>query len=342
MNLSENDYHAYPAWSHSMLARYAREGFSSLEKLHDPIEPSDSMNFGSLFDSILTKGKKTLDDYVIDNTGVSCPPAEKEVFDKIIANGYGSNTFDEILSMHKDVLSSIINTCSTFCSKYKKEDTRISKLCENKSYYEMRRTGKKVITKEDWDDAIEMAKAFRESELLRNLFGTKNTEDIEYIYQLQLVHPVELYNGETVKFKIMLDLLKVDHKNKTLQPVDLKTSSVPGWNFKENFIKFRYDLQAHPYTDILEMVKNEIPEYADYTVLPFIFSDISRADKIPVSYVYDTKDRLQADGLSFGNYKYKHWKELLTEIVTYEKEHAKVPNYIKTEELNDLIAILNA
>ena len=58
MNLSEQAYHDYPAWSYSLIAKYARNGFSAIATLHDKMKPTPEMEFGSLFDSILTKGRR--------------------------------------------------------------------------------------------------------------------------------------------------------------------------------------------------------------------------------------------------------------------------------------------
>ena len=343
LNVPEQDYHDYPAWSHSLIADYARNGFSAIPTIHDKKSPTPSMEFGSLFDSILTRGKDTFDEYVVDDTSQSIPPAEKEVFDKLLALKYGNHSFDELAA--NGTLQEVMHTCDSFCSKYKKEDTRYAKLNDCKDYYELRRTGKKIVSRNDWNDAVEMRDVFRNDPYLKDLFGVKNTKDKEYLYQLQLVTNYHLTFDRDVKVKIMLDLLIVDHKNKTLQPVDLKTSSVPGFEFSKNFLQFRYDLQASMYTDVLADVISKTEEYKDYTILPFLFTDISRTDKVPVTYEYDPHDPSQEDGFCYESngkiYKHKTWQALLDEIINYEETHAKVPSYISTTKPNNLLMILN-
>lgn len=338
MNLSENDYHAYPAWSHSLIARYAREGFSAVSTIHEPVAVTPSMEFGSLVDTIMTKSRKEFEDeYVIDETGVTCPPAEREVFDKLLSMGIGDSCFDDI---NHGFIFDAISQCDTFCSKYKKDDTRLAKLCENKGYYDLRRTGKKVVSKADFNDAVEMAKALWTSDNTRDIFRRGEKDGVEYIYQAQFMENVTLDSGKEILVKIMPDLLIVDHNKMTIQPVDLKTSSVPGWQFKDNFIKFRYDLQAEMYTDVINMLLDKDANYRQYDVLPYIFADISRTDKIPVTYVYDPKD-----GFSFESngreYSYKGWMPLLEEMLDYEERQAKVPSYISLTEPNDIISIIS-
>ena len=337
LNIPEEDYHSLPAWSYSVIAKYAKDGFSAIATLHDRTAPTPSMEFGSLFDSIITRGRETLKYYVVDDT--SCPPADKAVFDYLLSEGH-TEPFNEI---HSDVLLFAMDVCSYY-QNYRPE-TRLSKIEKSSRYYDVRRTGKKLVSKQDWDDAFEMATIFRHDEYLKTIFGTRNTYDVEYLYQTQFQEEVLLDSGKTVDVKIMPDLLVVNHKDKTIQPVDLKTSSMPAYDFAENFIKYRYDIQATLYSDILSLVIGKDPVLYTYTILPYLFTDISRSDKVPVTYVYDQTSLSQSDGLSFTSngkeYKYKHWMTLLDEILDYEEKNAKVPDYISTTGPNNLLDILS-
>lgn len=332
LNLTEKAYHEYPAWSHSLIARYADKGFAAIAKLHEPMTPTPSMEFGSLFDTILTRGREVMDYYTVSDYVPTEGP--KKVMDRLLVDT--TVPFDEIpLEM--------IDNATMECSYYTNRslDSRIKELSKAKPYYEMRRSGKTVVSTADWKDAMEMATRFRTDPYLSNLFGTTSNNRIEYLYQTQFLVKVWLPSGRLVEFKFMPDLLVVNHDDKTVQPVDLKTSSVPGYDFAENFIRFRYDIQAQSYTEGLRIVLDGDPDYADYTILPYLFTDISRVDKIPVTYEYDPMSESQINGLSFGQYTYKNWKTLLDEIIDYEETEAVVPSYIKTDGPNDLLDILN-
>lgn len=332
MNLTEDAYHAYPAWSYSIIARYAKDGFSSLATLHDPVATTPSMEFGSLFDSIITKGKKTLDEYKI--VSMSVPEAERKALDYISTATHVS--FENIPA--EDLMR--------YCDQCQYQtrwgyDARFKHLVTYQDYYDAKRSGKKLVSEEDWSDAMEMFKKFRDNELLRNLFGTKDEFGIEYIYQSQFCEEYVLEkSGRTVSIKIMPDLIKIDHNEKTIQPVDLKTSAMPAYSFWENFVKFRYDIQAELYTDILTLVINKDPELKDYTIKKYLFADISRSDKEPVTWIYDqfTPFSYTKNGQT---YTYKGWEQLLEEILDYEETQAKVPSYISTTEPNDIIEALS-
>ena len=331
LNVPEEEYHAYPAWSYSLIARYAKEGFSSIATIHDPIASTSSMEFGSLFDCIITDGDNLDKRYAVSDT--TPPPAEKLVYDNLL-----KKTNEPFVSISQEMLTEAIEDTG-YSSKYKKLDTQLAHLNEYSEYYDIRRTGRKVVSTEDMNDAMQMAANFRSNQCIRNLFG--DAASTEYIFQLQLVANMNV-KGKKAKVKCMLDVVAVNHADKTIQPIDVKTSAMPAYDWPENFIKFRYDIQASLYTSVLRTVINAHDEYKDYTILPFVFCDISRTDKQPVSYVYDPCSEDQADGLSFKEYKYKNWRELLAEMIDYEESDAVVPSGIVLDDVNDLVAILNS
>lgn len=338
LNLQEQAYHDYPAWSYSKIAKYAKEGFSAVDAIlngkHD--EPTASMEFGSLFDSMITKGKKTLDDYIVYDGSV--PPSEKRVLDCLAQRTEASS----LMSIPLNIIQQAMDDCQYYTNW--KCDTRFKRLCEYQQYFEAASSGKKIVSRADWDDAVEMYKVFRSDSFLKELFGTKSTDEVEYLYQMQFLVDWELSEWHTVKLKIMPDLLKIDHVNKTVQPVDLKTSSIPAWNFKENFIKYRYDIQAKLYSDVLRVVLDDA-DMKMYTILPYLFTDISRSDKIPVTYVYDQTSPEQQESFSFTSkgksYTYKGWQTLLNEILDYQDTNAKVPSNIELGKPNDILEIIN-
>ena len=289
------------------------------------------MEFGSLFDSILTRGRKTLDDYAVADFSV--PDAERKVLDALAdictCTQFGDISMEEVINVAESV---------RYQPNYKPQ-TRYDRIAKYSKYYDTIKSGKKVVSQKDWDDAVEMAKIFRTDPYLKNLFGTRNTEDVEYIYQAQFVITANI-DGEDVTLKVMPDLMVVNHRERTIQLVDLKTSTVPGYEFAENFLKFRYDIQAELYTDVVSSIIIGDEEYRDYTVLPYLFTDVSRSDKVPVTYEYDPRH-----GLNYikngKTYEYKGWKELLGEILVYEANESKVPSHITTTGPNDLISIIS-
>lgn len=335
LSIPEEEYHSLPCWSYSLIARYAKEGFSAIANLHEPVKPTPAMEFGSLVDCMLTRPFDLDNEYAICDSQV--PPAEKFVLDALANSKVPFEDLDN---------DAIQKACELkgyqprwgFDAKYKH-------LAEYADYYNLLCSGKKLVAKTDWDDAEEIVQALLKNEVTSRFFKEKSTEDKEILYQQQFVVSYKpLGSDEKVKLKIMPDIMVVDHKEKTVQLVDLKTSSLPAWQFKENFLKFRYDIQASLYSDVMDAVLDSEEEYDEYTILPYLFVVISRSDFVPVVFEYDQTDPSQEFGLFWMSaektYSYKGWKALLSEILAYEREKAVVPSHIDITKPNNILDIL--
>ena len=336
LNLPEKDYHALDAWSYSLIAKYAKDGFSTISTLHEPSKQTDSMRFGSLFDSMLTKGKQTLDEFVVMDATV--PDAEKKVLDVL-----STITSDPYICVTDNDMQQAISI-SGYQPRWK-YDTQRTHIDVFSDYYDKLRSGKTIVSSEDWNDAMEMYRIVKSHPVLQDHFRNGTHDGVEYIYQAQFMVDYETKFHGTVKLKIMPDMLEVDHNSKTVQPWDVKTSSMPSFGFDENFLKFRYDIQASLYTDVLRMVMQNDEDYKDYRILPYLFMDISRSDKVPSTFIYDPQSIDQTGGLCFSKgdhvYQYKGWEDLLEEILEYEQTNAKVPSYISLTEPNSIIDLLS-
>lgn len=334
MGLPDADYHRYDAWSYSVIARYARQGFSSLNTLRDPIQVTPAMRFGSLFDCMLTKRDSVLEEFTVMPTTI--PEAERKALDYI-----ASQTHEPLADIDREDFIKYCDDCE-YWRKWKYE-TRLSHLMQYDTYYQALCSGKTVVDAEEWKDALEIYNIFKTHPYLKTLFGNSKTEDKEYLYQLQFLADVDI-DGDKLPVKIMPDLLVVDHKAKTIQPVDLKTSSSPAYDFLDSFLRMRYDIQASLYTDVLSSIIEKDDDYWQYDILPYLFVDVGRTDKTPLTFIYDPKSETQKDGLTYrrnGNlYTYKHWKTLLKEIVSYQKQKAKVPEGFDLNAPNDLLNLI--
>ena len=330
LNISEKDYHELPSWSYSLIARYAREGFGVLPILRNQIAPNDAMEFGSLFDAMITRPSEVTQMYVVSD--VVAPDAEKKVFDLLLSKGIKRPFANLSETELKEAIAE---------ADYQRRwgyDAQYKHLADASEYYDVRRSGKKVVSTADWMDAHDMRNAFLGNEAVMNLLNSGD----EVLYQAQFEKELVIPSSggkvyfRKVRVKAMFDVLVVNHKDKTIQPIDIKTSSFAGYDFANSFVKMRYDLQAELYSYLLEEVIGDTEEYKDYTILPFVFACISRVDKVPVTYMYDPSEKL-----SFKDYTYKGWLDLLDEILEYQESEAKAPLYISLDKPNDLRALLN-
>lgn len=93
------------------------------------------------------------------------------------------------------------------------------------------------ITKETFDMAKRTKVRFDGDEMVSKLLQGKEV----------IKHKVFQFKYEGFDCKCELDMLVIDHDKKTIQEVDIKSSSVNRHEFKWSFRKFRYDFQRQFY-----------------------------------------------------------------------------------------------
>jgi hypothetical protein len=174
--------------------------------------------------------------------------------------------------------------------------------------------GKKVVSESIKAKGLQMA-----SNALTDPF-TKDYFDFEEKGVEKLVKfPIEFtYKGEEgdIEGKVEVDEIEIDHKNKTIQPIDLKTT-YDNTQFTYGYLKNGYYIQAVWYTiAIIWWAKQNGLE--DYTVLPykFIVLDTSVNNRRPL--IRTLTEKHMNDGYegfyARGRY-YKGVKELVEAII---------------------------
>jgi hypothetical protein len=252
-NVSESEYRQDPALSYSTLAKFERKGrFNALPTLFDK-DSSPSLTFGSLVDCLLTGSKEEFDAQFLVAEFPKISDNIQLIAQTLFAK-YGKpvedtdNVFEEahffatIEEMPDTIISQVGKQCD-FWANDKWDNVRAKKIKEGgiSEYYKLLvlADGKEVINQKDMDDAYAAIEALRTSENTAFFFAPNNTEidGIERLYQLK-------FKGEDpsthVKYRNMADLIVVDYNNKTIQPIDLKTSSHFEWEFHKSFVEWRY------------------------------------------------------------------------------------------------------
>lgn len=139
--------------------------------------------------------------------------------------------------------------------------------------------GKEIITHDELDMAEQVVSVLKTHPHTKEIFA----DNIGNYYQFEAEFE---YNG--FNFLSILDMVQVDHKNKTIQARDLKTGAPDESQFLSSVLKYYYYLQAKLYQiaakEIMKILKIE-----DYTLLPFEFVYISRFEKVPTVYSISEK-----------------------------------------------------
>lgn len=275
--VSEEEYRADPALSYSTLAKYEREGFNNLDKLFDRVE-TPSLTFGSAVDSIITGGQEEFDERFM----VAEFPSVPDSIVKIIKSLYKqyAGTYRSLLNIPDN---SIIR--ETEAQNYQmnwKPETRAKVIKEKGTdYYNLLFVAgdRCIIDTQTYQDVCNAVRALKESKSTQFYFADDNPfePDIERLYQLK-------FKGEFdgITYRNMADLIIVNHKEKWVKPVDLKTSSHTEWDFYKSFVDWRYDIQARLYWSIIRQNMDKDEYFKDFKLLDYDFIVVNKRTLTPL------------------------------------------------------------
>jgi hypothetical protein len=212
--------------------------------------------FGSLVDMMLTESKEDFDKkYAVipDDTGVSETIAKivKGVYDEI------NDTFDLAWGTLEDYPEQILKHCNyeLYQSRWK-DETRVNKIVEQGSKYFdiLKKCGTKtIITESEYAKAVNCVMALRSDKHTSKYCQKKSNDPKILIIDKHVI----MFEHEGLEFKGEIDRIIVNHKEKTITPIDFKTTSKSVLNFENSFWHFRYDFQAAVYMLGLTKDKSE-------------------------------------------------------------------------------------
>ena len=186
-----------------------------------------------------------------------------QVYDEQKAFNLRNPTFDQTIGVLQDYPGYILLACNdhNYQPNWKTE-TRVAKIVEAWEYWEDLKAaeGKVVLSQEENDLISQIVMSIRTNPTTSKYFET--SKDVEILDQLAIYFS---YCG--IDCKALLDRVIVDHKNKTIQPIDFKTMGDQTIYFPKSLRQRRYDIQAAFYTEALKSKK----EYETYKILPFKF-----------------------------------------------------------------------
>jgi hypothetical protein len=336
--VTEEEYRADSALSYSTLAKFERGGFNELTHLFDKVE-SPSLTFGSAVDSLLTGGEKEFNDRFI----VAEFPSISDnliTIAKTLHARYGE-TCRSIDMISDDVLAEVGKECEFYANdKYANYRVKLIKEGCNEYYNLLYLSADKtIIDTQTYNDVIKAVEVLKTSETTRDIFFENNpfTPAIEGFYQLKFKATL---NG--IAYRCMFDRINVDHENKTIQPIDLKTSYKKEWDFYKSFIEWNYQIQNRLYYRILlENIKKD-PYYKDFKILPYKDVVINKISLTPL--VWDCDFTPAMGTLTFGKNNQivmRDPEEIGKELHYYLTTASRVPIGVNMKEGNDLRTWMN-
>ena len=335
--VNEEEYRADSALSYSTLAKYEREGFNHIDKLFDRIE-TPSLTFGLAVDSIMTGGQEEFDNRFIVAEFPSTPDSIIKMV-KSLFNQYG-DSYRSLITIPDEAIIK-----ETEYQNYQtnwKPETRAKVVKEKGTeYYNLLFVAgnKTILDTQTYQDVCYAVKALKESPSTKFYFAKDNPfePDIERHYQLKFKG---VFNG--IEYRNMADLIIVNHKEKWVKPVDLKTSSHTEWDFHKSLIDWRYDIQARLYWAIIRQNMDKDEYFKDFKLLDYDFIVVNRRTLTPL--VWNCPFTQAVGTLKFGKNNQIEMRSPFVigeELYYYLSSRPKVPININETSPNNLREWLN-
>ncbi len=164
---------------------------------------------------------------------------------------------------------------------------------EGRAYYDalIAAEGKMIIDAEALFTANQIVTQLTTNPFTKRYF-IKEDDSIDLLFQVPIqwnIHFISLITTEAdiVPAKSMLDVIRIDHRQKLIQPVDLKTG---GEGFMKSYWKYHRYLQGAMYTDAVVTAEwsEDISKY-DVEPMRFVYADTNLFYN-PVVYKMTPKD----------------------------------------------------
>lgn len=163
--------------------------------------------------------------------------------------------------------------------------------------------GKKVLSLDEYETALLCKKELVTNPCTKDYFVGKR----KVYYQVPIYFGVEgtpteiSLKGDFNRCKGMLDLLVIDHEEKTIQIADLKTIARSAFDFPSSFIKYGYYIQAWFYWHAVEELiagravspafsSTQLEFLKEYTVKPPIFIVVPKVEGSAIVFSLSMQD----------------------------------------------------
>ena len=275
--VTEEDYRADPAISYSTLSSFARESSKVIPHLGEK-KDTESLRFGSLVDCLLTE-PDTLDSrfFIADfpSVGDKVEAVCKRVYERTKARSLS-------IAPKKELLQAIVE--EEYYPNWGEEAKLRNIIKSGTPFYSLLSLadGKTILSTDDFNRAKSCVEVLLTHPFTKDIFFSNPFSNTEKIYQLKF------RTEELAEYPVrcMMDLCIVDHTNKIIRPIDLKTTGKDEEKFEDSFIQWMYMLQATLYAQILQLIISKDTYFKDFTILPYWFVVINKYNQTPLVWEF--------------------------------------------------------
>jgi hypothetical protein len=317
--MTEKQYRKHPAISQSKLGWLDQHPKYYRHKIHSRVkDEADHFRIGSAVDCLLTdpgSWKETF--YVIKDYTPS--GMMKSLCDKFVE-----------LTIYSELDETQCFKEAYVYSDYKQPEKTVFKNFRVKKVQDyikdrIASQGKTCLSADEERQIKSIVRLLQFSEHTKDYFNQKSTDKKEFHYQKAL-----LFKAEGYDCKGLLDLLIIDHENKVVSPVDLKTIGKSVYSFSKSFIKWGYYIQAAFYTEAVRQYMNESAmltgkDISDYKLENFKFI-VCEKSTYNAPFIYQCTDNDLIVGEFGGEHKeyarkFKGYRQLLQNLAWHEEQN---------------------
>lgn len=318
--MTEREYRRHPGMNFSSLSYLAQHPkYFKWKKTvkEDPGQAAQHFRVGGAIDTLLTDPAEYKNKYIVIDTYT--PTGKMEV----LCNRYIDYVGNQKLTRKEAFSQAYVD--AKFSERSLKSTKEKFALLETRKYVTQRLASlKKVaLSKDESRDINKVVKLLKESKHTKRFFVMDNkNKNLEYYHQKAIVFRLK---GRVCKG--LLDILIVDHKNKTIEPCDLKTTGKSVLSFGQSFFKFRYYLQAAFYSEAVRQWVGQQKiagiDLSSYKILPFKFV-VAEKNPYNLPMIFNVSEKDLEVGRSGGMYRgnpVKGYLQLLDDLTWHEKEN---------------------
>jgi len=267
MRMNEKEYRAYPAVSYSRLSDIEKVGILAVNANVASIGKLRGVVLGSITDDVISNRLSGIPDYVktvdkIPGSGTITELAIESIVEKL--------SFTNFMGIDKDKLEHFLGS-GGFMKNGMTSANFHGKLANYQEYINALKAADadtQIITR--FDLAITKKAILRLKAIYIFSDSFQNSSSRQVVFQRKFLAKV---NG--VEIKCMLDAIDINHDNKTITPIDIKTGVMTDGDFysfyNQAYLKYNYYIQAGLYRKILVEFFKNVTKYKDYVVEDFMF-----------------------------------------------------------------------
>lgn len=234
---SEEEYRQSSSLNYSLIKELQNGPRALIEESRD--KSSSAFDVGTFVDKHFTDKENLYNIYSIDKRKIVLTPSLETLYDHFAKRGEWNPTDEEIISACRSIglFEKMVDEAKILA---KIDDNFRNKLKNTRDTI-----GKKLLSEEEYLKSMYSIENIENDPTAMELITEHDGEMV--LNQFKIEFPIKLESGNVRKFRVMIDITKINFNTMQIYGTDVKTGKRNSWNFYDQFIEYRYDIQGMLY-----------------------------------------------------------------------------------------------